>query len=121
LALGVPADAFGETLSSFVRIDLPAVRKQPNELIGEIIYIDGFGNLFTNIEAADLTGKHTLEVRLGATTISGLSSNYAAVASGACTALVNSWGLLEIAVNHGDAQRQTGAALGDRVYVKVSA
>lgn len=118
LSLGVAADAFGEPITSWVRIELPTVQTTRNQLIGEIVYIDGFGNLFTNIRATDLRDKGSLEVQLGDLTISGIALNYAAVASGAHTALVNSWGLLEIAANKGNAQQQSGAVIGDRVLVQ---
>lgn len=118
LSLGLPADAFGEALQSLVEIELPSVKSGEKQLIGEIIYIDGFGNLFSNIRETELGDKSSLEVRLGDLTISGIAANYAAVASGACTALVNSWGLLEIAVNKGDAQQLTGAVIGARVHVR---
>lgn len=118
LSLGVSADAFGESLKSFVEIELPSVKTGENQMIGEIVYIDGFGNLFTNIRATDLGDKSALEVQLGELTIGGIATNYAAVASGACIALVNSWGLLEIAANKSNAQQQTGAVIGDRVLVR---
>lgn len=118
LSLGTPPTAFGQVLATFQKIELPRVRANGGELIGEIIYIDGFGNLFTNIKAVDLVGRSQVEVRIGDFIIPGVAPNYAAVASGACTALVNSWGVLEIAVNNGDAQRRTGAVLGDEVHVK---
>lgn len=119
LSLGVSPIALGESLTAFAKINLPQVRRTGKELVGEIIYVDGFGNLFTNVQAVDLAGHDKIEIHLGEFTISGVAPNYAAVASGACTALVNSWGLLEIAANRGHAQQQTGGAVGSKVYVRL--
>jgi S-adenosylmethionine hydrolase len=47
----------------------------------------------------------------------GPAGNYAAVESGNYVALINSWGLLEIAVYKDSAQRRTGAVVGDKVKV----
>jgi S-adenosylmethionine hydrolase len=49
--------------------------------------------------------------------ISGVAANYAGAAAGAWIALVNSWGLLEVAVNRDNAQRRIGAKIGDRIRV----
>ena len=92
-----------------------------SEIVGEIIYIDGFGNLFTNIGEHDLTGmaRAQVEITFGAIHIAGLASNYAAAEAGSFLAVVNSWGLLEIAVYQGSAQQNTGARIGDKVQLTI--
>jgi S-adenosylmethionine hydrolase len=83
------------------------------------VYIDGFGNLFTNIRAHDLEDLSERRLRITVRDLSmlGLAGNYAAVESGNYVALINSWGLLEIAVYKDSAQRRTGAVVGDKVKV----
>ena len=122
LSLGVPATALGRSLETFDRLALPEVIRAAAEIVGEIVYIDGFGNLFTNIEDHDLTGlpRQEIEITLGAIRISGLASNYAAANAGNFVAVVNSWGLLEIAVSQGSAQQNTGAKIGDKVKVTIA-
>ena len=119
LSLGVPPEAFGPQLHTFVKVALPQVRRRGNKFEGQIIYIDTFGNLFTNIEARDLAALENTRCRIivGAVHVSGLSPNYAAAAVGEHVAVINSWGLLEIAVNRGSAQQISGAVLGDNVTV----
>ena len=119
LSLGAPPAAFGPKLDSFVVLALPAARLQGNTLDGEIIYIDGFGNLFTNIEENDLPEQPggCAAIAMGAIHVSGLSPNYAAAAGEKYVAVINSWGLLEIAVNRGNAQQNSGAKVGDKVKV----
>lgn len=119
LSLGITADAFGESLPGYTRIDLPRIQSHGEEIIGEIIYIDGFGNLFTNIGDHDLTdlARDKITIALRDIHIKGVSTNYAAVASGEYAALLNSWGLLEIAANKSNAQQRSGATVGDKVRV----
>jgi S-adenosylmethionine hydrolase len=117
LSLGIADVGFGEPVETFVRLNLPEVSRTARGLVGEILYIDRFGNLFTNICARDLTGltADNLVISLRDTTIRGLVSNYAAAADGEFVALINSWGLLEIAVYKGNAERRATAKVGDKV------
>jgi S-adenosylmethionine hydrolase len=83
------------------------------------VYIDGFGNLFTNIGADDLKelSGHRLRITLRDLSILGLAANYAAVEQDNYVGLINSWGLLEIAIYKGSAQKRSGAIIGDKVQV----
>jgi S-adenosyl-L-methionine hydrolase (adenosine-forming) len=117
LSLGVAVTAFGDELETFDHLRLPKVTWASNELHGEIIYIDSFGNLFTNIQEHDLKGLSGREfaVSIGALRMPGPVRSYAAAATGDYVAVVNSWGLLEIAVYRGNARKRSGAIIGDRV------
>jgi S-adenosylmethionine hydrolase len=119
LSLGVPLDAFGARAEDFVRLPFPEVVARGNEIIGEIIYADKFGNLFTNIAEHDLTGRPggRYEIVLGKNRVSGVAPNYAAARACDFVAVINSWGLLEIAVNRGSAQERSGAMIGDKVQL----
>jgi S-adenosyl-L-methionine hydrolase (adenosine-forming) len=119
LSLGIAPEAFGDTISNWVELHWPAILKTATTIEGEIVYIDGFGNLFTNIRAHDLEDLSERRLRITVRDLSmlGLAGNYAAVESGNYVALINSWGLLEIAVYKDSAQRRTGAVVGDKVKV----
>jgi S-adenosylmethionine hydrolase len=119
LSLGIAPEAFGENLDDYIHIGPPQVVRAERSLTGEIVYIDGFGNLFTNIQEQDLTGLggDNLSIVLGELTIGELAPNYFAVESGQPVALINSWGVLEIALNTGDAARRFSVRIGDKVYV----
>jgi S-adenosylmethionine hydrolase len=119
LSLGVSAAAFGAQLSSFVELLMPDVQREHGRCEGEIIYIDGYGNLFTNLGEGDLTGMPAGNMcfAVGSTLIEGIEKSYDAVAAGRLVAVWNSWGLLEVAVNMGSAQRLCKAKVGDRVIV----
>jgi S-adenosylmethionine hydrolase len=119
LSLGVPAKDFGEPVENIVKLSWPAVAAVDQELHGEIVYIDRFGNLITNLSDRDLKidDPASVEIRLGDRVIRGLAKSYADGAGAELIAVVNSWGLLEIAQFSGNAQMKTGANVGDKVYV----
>jgi S-adenosyl-L-methionine hydrolase (adenosine-forming) len=121
LSLGVPPIEFGKSLDTFVSLFVPQLIRLEHSVQGEIIYVDGFGNLFTNIRARDLTGlpRERLRISLGQVEVGALVANYAAVGQGEFSCLFNSWGLLEIALNQGNALQRTGAKIGDPVVVAV--
>jgi S-adenosylmethionine hydrolase len=119
LSLGVPATAFGEPLDQIVRVAIPEIVRKERSIEGEIVYIDNFGNLFTNVCAHDLTGLpgDQIEVVVRSVRIRGLSQNYAAPRGGGFVAILNSWDLLEIAAYQDNAQKRTGAKIGDKIEI----
>lgn len=123
LSLGVPAQDFGKPLDKFARLLMPQVVRGENRVEGEIVYADGFGNLFTNIRERDLTGlpKERLVVEVAGVPLAGLVTTYTDVSAGEFACLFNSWGLLEIAMNKGNILHRTGAKIGDKATVSVKA
>ncbi len=119
LSLGIAPEAFGETVHDYIRIGRPEVLRKNGSLTGEIVSIDGFGNVFTNIRERDLTqlDRENLSIVVGELTIRGLASHYSAAGEGRPVALINSWGVLEIALNKGDFARRFGITTGDKVYL----
>jgi S-adenosylmethionine hydrolase len=119
LARGVAPAAFGETVDQYVRLAVPEPVRSEREVAGQIVYIDRFGNLFTNIQEEDLRYwiPENASIAVRDVTVRGVATHYAAAANGALVAVINSWGLLEIAVNNASAERRLGAQVGDKVRV----
>ena len=120
LSLGVPPEQFGPVATTMERISLPPVKWQANSLAGSVIYIDHFGNLITNITEADLRpfSREHLLVSIGSIVQThGVVASYAAVEVGAPAALINSWGMLEIAVRNGSAAQCFGVLPGQPVHL----
>lgn len=119
LSRSIAPEALGEKVDDIVQIEIPKVVRERQRLLGEIIYIDSFGNLFTNIGRHDLTGvaENRIEIRLAGIKIIGMQPNYTAAAHSSFAALFNSWDLLEIAANCDSAQQKTAAKIGDRVEI----
>lgn len=120
LSLGIPPQDFGARVDGFERLAWPEVIKGDHSIQGEIIYIDGFGNLITNIHEHHLKGlrPETLTVSLGDVTVRGLARNYTNGAESSYAASINSWGLVEISSFKGNAQLGCGAKIGDRVGIQ---
>ena len=119
LSLGIAVHAFGEPTDKWVQLRWPKIIKAGAAIMGEILHIDTFGNLFTNIRADDLkeVPPDKLKIKLGNVSIHGLVQNYATAGRADCIALINSWGVLEIAVYKESAQKRAGARIGDKVEV----
>jgi len=119
LSLGFPPVQFGQRLASLELIPPSRPAKRPGgALVGHIVYIDGFGNLITDVKREDLPWSKGLTFSLGSHTVNGLRETYAK-ASG-LLAVIGSSGRLEIACNGGSAKSMLGARIGDEVIVKPS-
>lgn len=120
LSRGVPPERFGYTISDIERLTLPPVEQVATGLAGSVIYIDHFGNAITNIAEADLRpfSMETLFVSIGAVQLCGIRSSYAAVAVEAPLAIINSWGMLEIAVRNGSAAQRFDLHVGHPVHLR---
>lgn len=86
---------------------------------GEVIHVDRFGNLITNLTAealGDLGSARRVEVRMGELRIAGISRTYSDVAPGRPLAYVGSDGHLEIAI-HGGRAADCGGKPGTAVRI----
>ena len=116
LASGVALGLLGETIADVRALALPGVRRGgTGSVSGEVAYVDGYGNLVTNIAASDLP-KGPVRVTVEGKTIRGLSRSFAE--GGPLLAIVGSYGLLEIAVRNGNAAEALGARRGSRVTAR---
>ena len=88
---------------------------------GEVVSIDRFGNLITNIPGDLLSDRGGLRITVGRRTVRALSRSYADAKKGDLLALVGSTGHLEISVNQGSARNAARIQRGDRVQVTRSA
>jgi S-adenosylmethionine hydrolase len=121
LSRGADPQACGPVADAIVELAVPAVQRSPQRLTGEVIYVDRFGNLVTNIDAEALATfpVRTVSVSINNTQVAGPVGAYAAVAPGTPLAIVGSWGMLEIAVRNGSAADALAAGPGTPVTVSV--
>ena len=122
IACGVPLSALGRAVSGFDRGSFPAVARARSPdgaeaLQGEVIHIDRFGNLVTNIRG--LERGRVLSVRCASCEVRGLQETFADVEEGSALAFIGSSGYLEIAVRGGSAAGSLGAETGEKVHVKI--
>ncbi len=83
---------------------------------GKVIHIDRFGNLSVNIQS-DMLERPVEEINLGSLRIKKLSRTFSDVPDHEPLALINSFGLLEIAINKRSAADSLGVGIGARVKV----
>jgi S-adenosylmethionine hydrolase len=122
LSRGLNPGLLGPVVSTWAKLDMPVPELAPNQVTGEVIFVDQFGNLITNITVetlADLGGP-TVRVSIGGAVIAGLARTYAAVAPGELVALISSSGLLEVAVNSWSAAERLQVHTGAPVRVTSS-
>jgi S-adenosylmethionine hydrolase len=120
VSLGVDVNEFGAPAKECVKLAIPQPRVGKRALSGEVIHIDAFGNLITNIGAELLHKKFIVSVSMGRRRISRLSKSYVDIRSGQAGALIGSSGLLEIAMNQASAQQVLGARIGTQIEVALS-
>lgn len=125
LFAGVSPDEFGPELEpgSLVPLDQEPVRDVGSHLRGEVVQVDRFGNLQTNLERAHLdrlkavTGGR-LQVRVGGRTLdAAVRPSYSHGEAGELQVVVDSHGCLAICVNRGSAAHLTGAGPGTTVLL----
>ena len=122
LSLGVFHDLLGEPIEDYVRLYWPQISRLGRSILGEVLYIDGFGNVFTNIRERDLTGIafDKIRVSIGDLEFQGVSDNYTAGETGNYLAVINSWGLIEVALYKDSAAKRSKIKVGDKVQIECS-
>jgi hypothetical protein len=100
-------------------LELPRAKIAPGRVNGRVVYVDGFGNLITNVPAGAVDPEGEVFIRTGATvqSVGRLRHTYAGAKRGEPLALIGSRGYLEIGVNGGSARDRLGGGYGDGVLV----
>jgi len=120
LAKGIDLSALGRPLTSWQTLHVPAPLLGEDGITGEVLRVDRFGNLVTNIDRpmferfAEAGG---LEIVAGTEAVGRVVATYADAPSGSICALFGSSGHLEVAVNGGSAAERFGLGRGARVTV----
>jgi len=127
LSKGVEADKFGEIITDYQKFNIPKARKESDSvLVGEVLYIDKFGNSITNISFDDIqafvqeTGLQKYQISLMDKTIDKIAPFYASVPKGEHGVVMNGNGYLEVFVNQGDARRTLGLKRGEKIRLMFS-
>ena len=114
-ASGVPAAELGNPATSLWRLPFPLPKLEGATVTGEVVYVDHYGNLVTNIPAGMLPPAPAV-VEIAARRIEGLSAHYDQ--GRVLVALVGSHETLEIAVPGGNAAKTLGMGRGMEVRVR---
>lgn len=117
LSLGIKIDEFGSPAKECMKFIIPQPQAKGENLIGEIIHIDHFGNLITNIPANLLEKNKNVVITVGKRKINEISRSYFDIKERMLGALIASSSFLELAVNQGSAQELLKAEVGDLIRI----
>jgi S-adenosyl-L-methionine hydrolase (adenosine-forming) len=125
LSRGIPVDHLGPVADRMEVLSLAKPRHHPDGgLEGQVLFVDRFGNLISNISVADLstanTRRHHFEVTVGPHAVGQIRTTYADVPTGQPVAIVGSTQMLEIAINGGNASQTLGMTRGAAVALRSS-
>jgi S-adenosylmethionine hydrolase len=122
LTLGVDPTLLGPETSSWVELPRPQLVVAGTSLTGEVVFVDDFGNLITNIPGHGFRqwDDRAVQILVGDTEVRQRVHHYAEAPPDLPVALVSSMNTVEIAVNHGSAARSLHAGPGMRVIIRLT-
>jgi len=122
LAKGIDLGALGRNAGTIHRLDIPVPRIDGDTLSGEVLRVDRFGNLISNIDrhAFDRMGT-SIEITVGGHVVSRVVTTYADAGPGEICALFGSSDHLEVAANGSSAAETLALGRGAAVQVSRSA
>jgi len=125
LANGVPIEEFGPLLEKYETLSFSKPKIYKKRIEGEIIYIDGFGNIVTNIyreilEKISINEGRTIKITFNDKTekILKICKAYNEVKEGEFLAIIGSGDFLEISINLGNAAKKLNIKEGTEVVVE---
>jgi S-adenosylmethionine hydrolase len=124
LSKGAKPALFGPRLRDYVRLPIPSAFASAQQIIGQVMYVDKFGNLITNIPAdmmrglAARKGVESLMALAGRKKIGGLRTTFSSATKGESFFLVGSLGLVEVAVRGDSARARLNLKPGDEIRIK---
>ncbi len=117
LSLGIKVGEFGNPAKECFKLIIPEPELKRKVLLGQVIHIDHFGNLITNIGAELLKNNQIAGMMVGTKWIKRMVRSYFEIPENQLGVLVGSSGFLEIAVNQGSAQKVLKSRIGTKVKI----
>ena len=115
--MGIQLKELGSPINDPVRLEIPRPHCSPNGVRGEVISIDNFGNLATNIMQSDLADLGAVTVHLAGVEIHGLVNTFGERPPGELIALYGTRADLLISVVNGNAAQHLKVNVGDTIEV----
>jgi S-adenosylmethionine hydrolase len=118
LATGRPLATLGEPLAAMpARLVYAEPHYEGKSVVGQVVYVDRFGTLITNLTSELVPPYATVEVE--GLEIGPLRRTFGDVPTGGLVAYVGSGGQIEIAVRDGSASRRLGMGVDGRVRARL--
>lgn len=122
LAVGVPVEILGTEFFDPVLITLPQPIINDGRIDGEIIYIDNFGSLVSNIVQADLKklnlSPSDVIVDINGRSIHGMVNTFGERAPGSLVSLFSSTGVVIVSTVNGSARDEINGAVGNKITLR---
>jgi len=109
-------EELGSVICDTVESPLPGPRVTPDTIEGEVLLVDHYGNLFSNIDASVLANYEIRSVRFGTHELPW-KTTYREAGPGECVALLNAFGVIEAACVEGRASDVLQLGIGAPVRV----
>jgi S-adenosylmethionine hydrolase len=118
LARGAALAELGTPVTDVLELEIAQPVPTPHGWQGEVVQVDAFGNLSTNLELQHLGGAgQNLQVNVRGSTVHGLVRTFGEGKPGELVTLFDSSGRVCICEVNGSASRRLRAQVGDRVEV----
>ncbi|MFC1608300.1 S-adenosyl-l-methionine hydroxide adenosyltransferase family protein [Candidatus Latescibacterota bacterium] len=121
LSAGLSFSHIGPVVRRIMRLTYPKIRQIGDIMEGEIVAVDSFGNLITNVSQSafrSFLGRRKSEIYFGAERFSKILDRYSQVPEGTPLILFGSSGFLEISMNGGSASSYFMTGTGSQVTIK---
>ncbi|MBI4055200.1 MAG: SAM-dependent chlorinase/fluorinase, partial [Elusimicrobia bacterium] len=118
LAGGLPFSELGPPTALQQTLPFPQPQRHQRGWRGEVLHIDRFGNLVTNLTRQELASLSKPVLQIGRHRIHGLSHSYQETPKGKALALLGSSGFLELSLCQGNAQKNLRARRGTPVFLR---
>jgi hypothetical protein len=119
LAAGVPIENLGDPLKNVILLDFPQPDRLDFGYRAQVIHLDHFGNISTNVRIEDLKDHKVGSVHLNGFNIPGLVRTFGDRSPGDLVALFGSTGSLIISIVNGNAAQHLNARVGDVVDIRL--
>jgi S-adenosyl-L-methionine hydrolase (adenosine-forming) len=122
LSKGEPQEHFGRELKELTAYRWAKPIADDEGVQGWVMHIDRYGNLITNIPESFIRQydrESMFKIYVGNTILKEISETFSEVPDGEAVALVGSSGMLEIAINKGNAQQMLGVEKGAPVSLVI--
>jgi hypothetical protein len=125
LSLEVPPEEMGPVVDihALTTLSLPNPVLDGDTLWGEVIWVDHFGNLVTNISQevlGEFASTGVVEIEIRGERVRGLKTSYEEGEEGEVIALWGSAGFLELSLKQGNLYHERGWGRGEKIWVRRS-
>lgn len=118
LANGIPLNKLGASINDPILLEMAQPEPQADGWAGEVVLVDVFGNLSTNLSSEMLDeNSENLIVRINNETIHGLTKTFGHAKPGDLIATIDSSGFFAVSVVNENASKRLDADIGTKVEI----